>query len=227
MQTLFRFLTGEDLRKLVSPIARENKFSRRIQEQRRQQLVRRETRREAEKIALGKGKRPAFDANGFMKYRRLEQYERVLVELAHVKADEQAAIENSFRKLCANPQPAAQMVTKADLCGLYLTQDSIVNRFHEVFGYRNENLALRLYNVLSDGYNQVHIYLPTFYMKLQGILGGGYPMQLNLFGFKLLDSEQNGLVSVSDITDIITNALHCCPPITLPAEEYPELVGYE
>lgn len=75
-------------------------------------------------------------------------------------------MRESFVQLCANPGNASQRVSVSDLCLLYLTQDSIVNNFKEVFGYRNENLALRLYNILADGFNGVHIYLPTFYVKL-------------------------------------------------------------
>ena len=52
------------------------------------------------------------------------------------------------------------------MCDVYLTQDSLVKNFHLVFGYPNETLALRFYNILANGYNGVHIYLPTFIAKL-------------------------------------------------------------
>ena len=63
-----------------------------------------------------------------------------------------------------------------------MTQESIIENMGLVFGYRNENLAIRFYNILSDGYKGMHIYLPTFLIKLYGIIDG-FPTQLNIFGF--------------------------------------------
>ena len=51
----------------------------------------------------------------------------------------------------------------------------MVNNFYKVFGYRNETLALRFYNILSEGYRGVHIFLPVFYTKLLGLFEG-HPM---------------------------------------------------
>ena len=96
----------------------------------------------------------------------MESYNKVLIVLQHMSVPEARALRTSFVKLCQNPKTPDKLITAFDLCSIYLTQESIVNKFHEVFGYRNENLALRFYNYLSDGYNQVHIYLPTFYIKL-------------------------------------------------------------
>lgn len=83
-----------------------------------------------------------------------------------------SAARDTFNKLAANPRPIASLLAAKDLCDIYLTQDSIVNNFHTVFGYRNETLALRFYNILSEGYNGVHIYMPTFYTKLLGLFEG-------------------------------------------------------
>ena len=52
------------------------------------------------------------------------------------------------------------------MVNVYLTQESIVQNFVKVFKYRNECLALRLYNYLADGFKGVHIFLPTFIFKL-------------------------------------------------------------
>ena len=57
--------------------------------------------------------------------------------------------------------------------------------------------------MLSNGYNQKKIYLPTFIVKCQELLGGGFPMHLNLFGYKLLDSERNGKVYATEIQDMV------------------------
>ena len=55
---------------------------------------------------------------------------------------------------------------------VYLTQQSIVNQFKQVFGYRNETLALRFYNYLADGYRGIRIFLPNFIIKLMGLVDG-------------------------------------------------------
>lgn len=111
------------------------------------------------------------------------------------------SLRDSFLKLAANPRPLGHLVQIRDLCDIYITQESLIEKFHKVFGYRNEILSLRFYNILADGYNGVHIYLPTFCAKLIGLVDG-YPMQLNLFGFQLLDSERKGKVYSTDIADI-------------------------
>ena len=101
------------------------------------------------------------------------------------------ALTTSFCKLAHNQITLKNMIgsiKSRDLCSVYLTQDSIVANFHKVFGYNNETLAIRLYNLMADGKRGVHIYLPTYCIKLEGLIEG-FPMQLNLFGFNLLDSK--------------------------------------
>ena len=120
------------------------------------------------------------------------------------------SIRNSFLLLSYNPRPIRELFALGKLLGIYLTKDSIINNFHKVFGYRNENLAIRFYNLLSEGFNGVHIYLPNYCIKLQGLVDG-YPMQLNIFGFRMLDSKKTGEVWAEDISDILVNALSHCP----------------
>ena len=95
---------------------------------------------------------------------------------------------------------------------IYLTQNSIVSNFKNVFGYHSENLALRFYNILANGFNGIHIYLPVFLTILIGLVDG-FPMQMNMFGFKMLDSARNGEVYSTDISDMIENTLAGCQDI--------------
>ena len=135
-----------------------------------------------------------------------------------------AALRKSFVKLAFNPpQVARDAVHQRDLCNIYMTQDSIIANFHQVFGYRNDQLALRFYNILADGKRGIHIYLPTYCVKLECLLQG-FPLQLNLFGFKLLDSKGNGEVFATDLADMITNTLALCPE-TQKDKTYPLLSG--
>ena len=132
-------------------------------------------------------------------------------------------LRGSFLKLSKNPKPITQLLNTADLVNVYCTQDSIVENFQTVFGYRNETLAMRFYSLLADGHNGVYIYLPTFCIKLYGLVDG-YPMHLNVFGFKLLDSKKTGEIYATDISDMITNGLAACPD-TASDLPYPNLVG--
>jgi len=134
-------------------------------------------------------------------------------------------IRANFIRLSANPKPPAQLQNSRDLCNVYCTEKSIVSNFHHVFGYRNENLALRFYNLLADGFNGVYIFLPTFAVKLIGLIEG-YPMHLNYFGFRMLDSKLQGEIFATDISDMVQNALEYCPE-TAPDKVYTTLAGSE
>ena len=49
-------------------------------------------------------------------------------------------------------------------------------------------------------------------------------MQLNLFGFSMLDSDLNGKIYSTDIADMVNNALSQCPE-ALQDREYPNLIA--
>ena len=132
-------------------------------------------------------------------------------------------IKNSFIKLAVNPKPITQLLNNKDLVNVYLTQASILNNFSKVFGYRNETLATRFYNILAEGFKDCHIYLPVFLIKLTGLIGGD-PLHINYFGFRLLDSDLKDEIHASDIADIIKNALEFCPDSVLD-RNYPVLSG--
>lgn len=152
--------------------------------------------------------------------KRQEQLQN-LVQFVEVK--DMRTLRNTFLQLAANPKPLSKLVHNKDMVNIYITQESIVNNFEKVFGYRNETLALRFYNLLSGGFKGVHIYIANFIVKLQGLFDGT-PLKMNIFGFKLLDSEQKGKIYASDISDIIHNGLDMCPEIC-PDKHYPDLVG--
>ena len=130
--------------------------------------------------------------------KRVDQYIRVLT---FIKVEDMLKLRGSFLQLSDNAKPLSELVKISDLCDIYLTQDSLLNNFPKVFGYRSDTLALRFYNILANGFNGVHVYFPTFLVKLIGLIDG-FPMQLNLFGFKMLDSSQTGMVYTTDIADM-------------------------
>jgi hypothetical protein len=53
-----------------------------------------------------------------------------------------------------------------NILNLFISQQSILDNFKKVFTIHNESMALRLYNLLSDGVNFNRIYLPTFLTRL-------------------------------------------------------------
>ena len=58
VQTLFLFMTGEDLRKLVSQIGKENKVSKQLEERTKKLLVRKETKRNRKRARMGLAEKP-------------------------------------------------------------------------------------------------------------------------------------------------------------------------
>lgn len=126
----------------------------------------------------------------------------------------------TFMKLAVNPKSLKMLLNK-DLVDVYMTQQSIMINFQKVFGYRNETLATRFYNILAEGFKDVRIYLPIFITKLYGLIDG-HPLHVNYFGFKLLDSDLKNTIHASDIADIIKNALEFCPESILD-RNYPVL----
>lgn len=91
---------------------------------------------------------------------------------------------------------------------LFLTQQSILENFKKVFLVYNESLALRFYNVLSEGVNMKRIYLPKFLAKLYPLFKGTL-VDKNYFVFRLLDGDNNNKLNSNDIYDIMQNMLTC------------------
>ena len=51
-------------------------------------------------------------------------------------------------------------------------------------GYRNDVLASRLYNMLAEKQRLKRVYLPTFLIKLRGLVEGS-AMEMNMFAFNI------------------------------------------
>ena len=101
--------------------------------------------------------------------KRQEQYQALISQIG---IKDLRTLSTNFIKLAYNPKPLNQLINNKDLVNVYLTQQSIVNQFTKVFGYRNETLALRFYNYLAEGYRGVRIFLPNFIIKLIGLIDG-------------------------------------------------------
>lgn len=211
-------LTGEDLRKMATPLACDNKISRQLKQQNRKKFEKKLTRQTLKKRISIFGEKLDFEVEQNQK--RRDQYHNLS---SHVDIKELRPLKLQFLKLSVNPKPLSKLQDVKDLVNVYLTQESIINNFEKVFGYRNETLSIRFYNYLAEGYKGVRIYIPTFITKLIGLIDEK-PLQMNYFGFKLLDSDLNGFVYASDIADIIQNALEYCPEANV-EKVYPTLVG--
>ena len=98
------------------------------------------------------------------------------------------ALKLSFWRLCEFKVPMNQLMVSKDWCSLYCTSKSIAENFEKVFGYRNDGLASRFYNLLAEGQFMRRIYLPNFIIKLRGLVEGGI-MEMNMFSFLLVDGD--------------------------------------
>lgn len=77
-------------------------------------------------------------------------------------------------------------------------------------GYRNDVLASRLYNMLAEKQRLKRVYLPTFLIKLRGLVEGS-AMEMNMFAFNIIDGDQDGVLAGNDIADINKCVKHCLP----------------
>lgn len=98
--------------------------------------------------------------------------------------------------------------TEPNKMQLFLTQQSILDNFKRCFLYFNESMALRFYNLLSEGVNMKRIYLPQYLMTLIPLFKGTLADK-NLFVFRLLDGDNDGSLQSQDISDILKNVLVC------------------
>ena len=94
---------------------------------------------------------------------------------------------------------------------MFITKESLVANFKKVFLVSNESLALRLYNIFSEGVNMKRIYLPKFIVTLSPLFIGNI-IDRNYFIFRLLDGDNDQLIQSKDISDIMLNLIQC--PIT-------------
>ncbi|CDW75286.1 UNKNOWN [Stylonychia lemnae] len=137
------------------------------------------------------------DENQYNK--RLQQYQKLqkVFDKPLLKS-----LVNSFRLLSKNRQ------YEDDKLSLFLTQESISENFKKVFNAFNESVALRFYNILSEGVNMKRIYLPKYLTTLYPLFNGNV-IDKNYFVFRILDGDNDQLIQSKDISDILNNVLTC------------------
>ena len=69
-----------------------------------------------------------------MNLRRQEQYQSI-IKVGLIAIESIISLRKTFIKLSANPKPADEIIEIKNLLDVYLSQDSIVNNFAQVFGY--------------------------------------------------------------------------------------------
>lgn len=91
---------------------------------------------------------------------------------------------------------------------MFLTKESILENYQRVFSIFSETLALRFYNILSDGVNMKRIYLPKYLATVYPLFNGTL-VDKNYFVFRLYDGDNDGLLQSGDISDVMNNMLTC------------------
>ena len=131
------------------------------------------------------------------------------------KADDECRLYNSvlsaFRALSNNGHVATPGETGYvhDL-DVYLTFDSLRAHLPRVIAHCNDSVALRLYNVLSMGRMMKRIYLPQFMVIVHPLIFGNW-IEKNYFAFRMLDGDNDGIISAVDLSDLIQSVLEKCP----------------
>ena len=93
---------------------------------------------------------------------------------------------------------------------VYLTFESLKAHLPRVIGHCNDSFALRFYNVLSMGKMMKRIYLPQFMIIVHPLIFGNW-IEKNYFAFRMLDGDDDGVISAVDLSDLIKNVLEKCP----------------
>ena len=92
---------------------------------------------------------------------------------------------------------------------VYVTYESIKENYPKVFGTSmevNDSFSLRFYNLLSGGLRMKRLYLPQFLLAVRPLIYGDY-LEKNYFAFRLYDGDNDGIISNTDLIDILKNTL--------------------
>jgi len=121
------------------------------------------------------------------------------------------SVINAFRLLSANGHVSNKKeIGYLNELDTYITYESLRVHLPEIFGYFNDSMALRFYNALSVGKKMKRIYLPQFMAIMYPLIYGNW-IEKNYFAFRLLDGDNDGIISAIDLSDLIKNVLDKCP----------------
>lgn len=85
---------------------------------------------------------------------------------------------------------------------IYINEDSIVKGFEQVFGYKNESMAKRLYMYFANYKSKARVsfeqYMRRFFSMIYGSLS-----EKNRISFSMYDYDCNGSISSLDIYDLL------------------------
>lgn len=84
---------------------------------------------------------------------------------------------------------------------IYITQKSLCENFHKVFGYHNESLARRLYLYLSKNSNKARISFENYMRRFFKLLYGSV-LDKNKIAFTFYDYDHDGYISALDVYDL-------------------------
>ena len=81
---------------------------------------------------------------------------------------------------------------------VFLTEKSMQRNLSRLFGYKNDFLASRLYNLMSGGIKDKRIFFPQYMNALDPLLNGGEPVKQK-FMFKFYDIDNDGVLTGQDL----------------------------
>lgn len=139
-----------------------------------------------------------------------------IIDLSNTESDENKlwfSLIAAFRVLSCNGHAGLDDPAYEHDLDVYITYDSIRQNYPKMFNNhidQNDSFALRLYNLLSGGLRMKRLYLPQFLLAVRPIVYGDQ-LDKNYFAFRLYDGDNDGIISTTDLTDILKNMLKKCP----------------
>jgi Ca2+-binding EF-hand superfamily protein len=98
---------------------------------------------------------------------------------------------------------AKKEVTKTEK-DIYITKESLVENFCQVFGYRNDSFSKRIYFYLSEGKTKARINFETFMRRCFNLLYGT-TTERSKVAFDLYDYDGDGVLNSLDIYELYKN----------------------
>ena len=119
----------------------------------------------------------------------------------HIKEFVQYFKKNHIKNLEKNFVLLAKKIANENEKDIYITEQSMIQNFEKVFGYKNESLAKRLYKFLSKRQPNTRVYFESYVRRLFKLLYGTF-LQKNMISFDLYDYDGNGSINALDIYDL-------------------------
>ena len=102
-------------------------------------------------------------------------------------------IFRGFKSLCKNHDDE-----NAKEYQFFMTEASMQRNFNRQFGYKNDFLASRIYNIITNGVKDKRVFFPSYLKSMNALINGSEQMKQR-FIFKIYDIDGDTLLGGTDL----------------------------